>query len=138
MFNSIGVCKGYTIVDRDKFEKLRVFSWRKDSVGYASTVVKGKPIRMHKFLIKSKKNFVTDHINRDRLDNRISNLRVITRKENNLNRLGIGVRRTKGGKWNARIRWDGKEKHLGNYDKFVDARKAYLTKKNELLSTINN
>ena len=78
----------------------------------------------------------TDHINRDRADNRRSNLRPATRTENGRNR---GPQRNnksgfKGvhwdkrlGKWQARIRVNGKNIHLGYFDNLQDAISARLS-----------
>lgn len=77
-----------------------------------------------------------DHINGDRQDNRICNLRVVTKQENMRNqkrrydnRSGVtGVDfREKTGSWRARIRAGGKLKALGHFDTWeaaVAARKA--------------
>lgn len=128
---------GFTKIDKEKFKELATYSWRLDSVGYASTMVKGIPIRMHKILIKAEAGLITDHINRNKLDNRTKNLRIITRQENNFNRIGNGIRKTPQGKWNARIRWNGKEKHIGNYDTKKEAREAYLREKDKYLKMID-
>lgn len=63
-----------------------------------------------------------DHINRDKLDNRISNLRVVTSKQNNENSLARrtnksgyrGVSYTKG-MWQADIRHNKKTIYLGMF-----------------------
>ena len=76
-----------------------------------------------------------DHINHDRSDNRITNLRVVTNQENHKNMSHrcdntsgvVGVywyKRTK--KWKAEIRVSGRCIHLGyfkDFDKAVTARK---------------
>jgi len=138
MFNSIGACTGFTKVDKKNIAKLMKYSWRIDSVGYACTTIGGNPKRMHKMLIDVEEGFVTDHINRDKLDNREENLRAISRQENNFNRMGIGVRRTPARKWNARIRWNGREKHIGNFETFKEARTAYNNEKTRLLGLIKS
>lgn len=76
-----------------------------------------------------------DHINGDKWDNRISNLREATNQQNaansplrNDNTSGFkGVRKARtAGKWWAIIYFDGREKYLGTYDTPEDAHKAYL------------
>ena len=69
-----------------------------------------------------------DHINGDKKDNRIENLRLVTCQHNHFNRTNA-----KGFNWHvgskkfrARLVVDGEEKHLGVYDTILDARAAYL------------
>lgn len=75
-----------------------------------------------------------DHINGDRLDNRISNLREATHKQNAWNRKGRNTTSVyKGVYWFKRdSKWkvsigglDGKKIHLGMYTDEVEAAKAY-------------
>lgn len=75
-----------------------------------------------------------DHINGDKSDNRISNLRVATRLQNEANKL-VGKRTTTGHrgvgrsacrkKWLARIRIKSKLVHLGTFDTLEAASNAY-------------
>lgn len=75
-----------------------------------------------------------DHINCDKTDNRISNLRLATASENARNRptysnnssgfKGVSWNR-QAMKWTAGIRLDGKRKHLGYFDGVEDAALAY-------------
>lgn len=74
-----------------------------------------------------------DHINCVRTDNRWENLREATPQQNKHNtkchadsKTGIkGVDISSSGKWRARIRIDGKEKHLGNFHSVAEAVSAY-------------
>ncbi len=75
-----------------------------------------------------------DHVNHDTLDQRRSNLRIVTNQENQFNQ-----RDAKGYSWNraakkfmARIQVNGKLKYLGLYDLASDAKAAYLKAKSEL------
>jgi hypothetical protein len=73
-----------------------------------------------------------DHINGNRSDNRIANLRQVTCRQNlwNLKRPKTNTSGFKGvinekGRWRARIRYFGKLISLGFYDEITDAAKAY-------------
>lgn len=68
-----------------------------------------------------------DHVNGDRGDNRLSNLRLATRHENCQNVPGAGVRyEADRGKWLARITYKRIEKNLGRYETEAEARAAYI------------
>ena len=76
-----------------------------------------------------------DHIDGDKLNNRISNLRLANRHQNNTNVLkrkdntsGFkGVTwRPKRNKWAARISINGKRKNLGHYETKEEAAEAYI------------
>ena len=72
-----------------------------------------------------------DHINGIRDDNRICNLRSVTHQQNGFNRkTAKGYHWDKrGNKWKSRIKLNGKNIHLGLFEKEEDARQAYLEAK---------
>jgi len=77
----------------------------------------------------SMNNFI-DHINKNSLDNRIENLRVLTHQQNQFNRNAKGYSFDKrNNKWHARIMINGKAKYLGYFKKEEDAKQAYLKAK---------
>lgn len=78
-----------------------------------------------------------DHINGDRSDNRISNLRLASRAVNAGNRHGprkdnilgvIGVQK-RGYKYSARIQFGGKQRHIGLFESAEQAEQAYWKEK---------
>ena len=76
--------------------------------------------------------FEVDHINGDTLDNRRSNLRLVTRQGNQLNKRLAKGRKYRGvrwtperGKWNAFIKRDRVTKFLGYFDSETEAAMAY-------------
>jgi hypothetical protein len=106
-------------------------SYRK--IGIAGTIV---PAHMLAWLIVHNEwpNGQIDHINGDRLDNRICNLRVVTQQQNALNRVLYKNNSSgfKGVHWNARrdkwcaqIRCERVRHHLGYFAEFEAAAKAY-------------
>lgn len=79
-------------------------------------------------------DFSLDHINGDKLDNRIENLRKATTKQNQCNQKAVkGYYFNKQEKkWKAYITLNGKTKHLGYFDTKQQAREAYLRAKEKL------
>ena len=70
-----------------------------------------------------------DHIDRDPTNNRHFNLRIVTRLQNSHNRSltrrsGRGVYPTKGGRFRAQVKVNGKVIHLGTFDTAELARAA--------------
>ncbi|MET7914436.1 HNH endonuclease [Streptomyces avermitilis] len=65
---------------------------------------------------------IVDHINRDRLDCRRENLRLVTPSQSNLNRaialreLPVGVYRTRTDRFAARLKRNRINRHLGTFD----------------------
>lgn len=83
---TVGALQGYAILDID-YAWLDKYQWSKNNSGYAQANVDGKTTLMHHLVIgKPKNGYVTDHINRNRADNRTVNLRHITQRENSLNK----------------------------------------------------
>jgi hypothetical protein len=88
-----------------------------------------------------------DHINRDRTDNQVSNLRWATRTENSMN-MNILGRNTSGfrgvsfrkdiRKWEAYIGVKGTRIHLGNFYTPEEAHAVYLAKARELYGEFFN
>jgi hypothetical protein len=77
---------------------------------------------------------IVDHINGERDDNRIKNLRLADVRQNGWNRNNIGRPVAKGvrqikktGKWSAHIKVFGRQLHLGTFSTESDARTAYAT-----------
>lgn len=82
-----------------------------------------------------------DHIDGDRKNNAIGNLRMVTSQENNMNaglrshnRLGVRGVREKSGRYQARITKDGKLHNLGWFATIELAQKARIRAENELFA----
>ena len=81
----VGAKNGYAIIDSRYSAETNKRNWNKDSRGYACARIKDRYVLLHRLIIDAKKGEIVDHINRNRLDNRTSNLRIATRSQNTLN-----------------------------------------------------
>jgi hypothetical protein len=124
------------LVDSEDVDRVSLHTWRaikQCRVWYAFAKVGGRDLSLHRFVLEAKSGQVVDHINRDGLDNRKTNLRFCTRGENRRNAIGWPERRKsrfKGlslnkGRWQVRIKLNRKTICLGTYADEVDAAKAY-------------
>lgn len=122
------------IIDLEDIEKIKPYCFYLDNKGYARARKGKDKIFLHHLIIgKPEKGLVVDHINRNCLDNRKSNLRITTYQTNILNakinknnKTGVkNVHFDKNtGKYRARIKRDGKMIHIGLYKDLEEAKKA--------------
>ncbi|MCP3681075.1 MAG: hypothetical protein GY861_00155 [bacterium] len=138
----------YALVDSEDYEILSRWVWYPvlKKTFYAASKAKkedlkywGRTIYMHRAIMGHPKGKEVDHINNDSLyyglNNQKSNLRIVNRSQNNMNQRKVTKptsSRYKGAswfkrdsKWRSYIKIDGKQIHLGYFDKEEDAAKAY-------------
>lgn len=110
-----GVERTRTKIDIKNIDLIKQYKWSVSSNGYVwcSSLKK----YLHSFLLKTKIGLDTDHVNENKLDNRMKNLREATRTENNCNKkqsLGLTYRK-KRKKWLVQISYKLKHYNLGYY-----------------------
>lgn len=95
---------------------------------------------LHRVICKPPEELQVDHINRNPLDNRRSNLRAVTAQVNLLNREisssgheGVSWDR-RNEKWKAYLYVDGKQKQIGRFNDKEEAKKAVYEAKEKLIS----
>jgi hypothetical protein len=130
---------GSTIVDESEYGHLIKWKWYRDTAGYVVRHDKGRGAGMvyiHRQILGNPSRLVIDHINGDKLDNRLENLRICFQKNNSWNRKGWGFKKMyspykgvtkdkRGGKFIAYIMVDGKQITLGRFDNEKNAALAY-------------
>jgi hypothetical protein len=142
----IPLTKGkFAIVDAEDFEWLNQWKWYYGAQGYAVRHTDKKHIAyMHREILQTPKGLVTDHANRNKLDNRESNLRVCNTSQNLANRpkqinnssgfKGVFFfkqgQRTK--RWKSAIKIKDEYKQLGYFLTKEEAALAYNQKAKEL------
>ena len=137
----IQLTQGYfTKVDDGDFEKLIKYKWHVSPGGRLKKYPRavrgnhsGNYFHMSRQIMNCPKSMVVDHINRDTLDNRKCNLRIVNRSQNLIN---SGYRKNLSGfkgvtwhnqnkKWQAKIIVKGKQIYFGLYDDKIKAAKSY-------------
>lgn len=129
------------LIDDEDFDRVNCFKWTADKVGLGFRAMracypgnnKRITIFMHRFIMDAPQGTIIDHINRNALDNRKSNLRFCTKAENQRNRTSRQINNTSGykgvtkvrNKWAARISHQSKRIHLGYFVNIHQAAEAY-------------
>ena len=148
MAREIPLTQGYVaIVDDEDYEWLAARSWhiqksqrRKDgsmrlyAAGYELVDGRTKVPSMHRVILGAPRGLMVDHKNGNGLDNRRENLRIATGSQNNANapKRANCSSRFKGvswfknlQRWNAKIKINGRLKHLGYFTDEREAARAY-------------
>jgi hypothetical protein len=97
-----------------------------------------KTTYLHRFIVGAKKGEIVDHKNRNKLDCRKENLRIVSKNLNNYNKetknkLGRGIYFDKeGNRYRSCISHNNKTLKLGSFKNIEDAKNAYNKKSFEL------
>lgn len=129
----------FALVDDEDYKRLSAHKWsalRARNTFYAVRCTSGTPscIYMHREILGARRGTIVDHVNRNGTDNRRSNIRFASRRQNALNR-PMQENNTSGyrgaywhddiSRWVAAIQVGGKQMYLGTFDAADDAARAY-------------
>ena len=101
-----------------------------NNMGYYQISIYGKKFTEHQIVYLMKNGFIPkeiDHINGNKIDNRIENLREVTRMQNMYNKTAYKSNtsgsknvswKAKINKWQVAISYEGKRKYLGVFEDF--------------------
>lgn len=94
------------LVSKEDYPLLSRHNWNVNSQGYVRASIGNVDTFMHKLIQPVRPSYVIDHINRNKLDNRRTNLRAINRLQNDFNQgkpnnnttgyIGVGYREDRG------------------------------------------
>lgn len=117
------------LIDTEDINKLKLHSWRINDKGYIISDINRKKVRIHNFILNrdtSNPKIVCDHVNRNKLDNRKCNLRIVSQKENNKNRISKKGKyyTKKKNKWFAYYLVNRRMHSLGYHNTEEEARNA--------------
>lgn len=102
------------IIDTEDLDKIKYTKWKLSGSGYAMNTPKysGSSKHMSKEILGTGE--MVDHINHNTLDNRKSNLRIVTKSQDAMNMKNKGVS-DQSGKYYAHIKINQKMINLGTY-----------------------
>lgn len=118
-----------TLISKSSIKEVTKYKWYLGKDGYPVTYGdknrrfgRGRKLHQYVYAMKYPRGYVIDHINRNRLDNRLGNLRLCTIQQNNYNRTKSknskykfkGVRKERNGTWTAYLNKDGQEHKMDN------------------------
>lgn len=126
----------YFLCDLEDWQSIAdMFTWHESEQGYARTILDNdnhKFMFFHSYVLNEfpSKNKICDHINRNKLDNRRQNLRLVTINENNINQKKY--KNNKSGhtgvyyhssinKWVAYLGYQKQNINCGTFDSFEEA-----------------
>jgi hypothetical protein len=142
----------FATVDDDGFDELSKYCWYLDDNGRATRVehvylgfkkYKSRHVRMHHDVIgRPPEGLVIDHINNNRLDNRLCNLQFATQKQNSQKTIKQ-CRKTSSKykgvcwdkerkKWMAYLKTGGRRVFTKRFDTELEAARAYNAKAREV------
>lgn len=115
--------------------------WIKPDTKYHCVCLNGKQYKTHRLIFLMFHGYLPkyiDHIDRNKLNNRIENLRETTKSENALNsersdKGGVSYKKDKK-KWRAYVKENGVQKHLGCFLTEKEARQSVYSYRNKEFS----
>lgn len=135
IYKKNGTIRCYTLIEARDLKRVSTHTWSLMGRNYIKARIDGKDIYLHRFIMnQTDPNIIVDHINRDSLDNRRSNLRLANRNQNAFNRKkslnkssqykGVSFDKTKS-MWQSYVKMEGIKYLLGYFPKEKQAAKVY-------------
>lgn len=117
----------HALIDLEDVDKCKLQKWSLCKKQQNQNYVRAKNTKinesLHRYILGYNGPLVIDHINRNPLDNRKCNLRIVTVAENTANNGHPGIYQTSSGKWRVKLRRYGKQYYSDGcgFDTYEDA-----------------
>lgn len=117
------------VIDIDDVPKCKPYKWHLrrghgDTDYVIASLQNNQKIHLHRLVLGYDGEDDIDHINRNGLDNRKSNLRIVNHSINTLNNKHAGVYKVNSGRYRSSCCKDYKTYYIGTYDTFEEALQA--------------
>jgi hypothetical protein len=137
------------IVDTENIDIVKGHSWSMAN-GYVNSYINGRNQKLARLIMNAPSDKQVDHINHDLLNNTKSNLRLVNKSQNQMNRKLTDInnsgseryskykgvsRRKANGTWRASIGYQDKLIHLGTFQYETQAAHAYDVAATELFGS---
>jgi hypothetical protein len=142
-----------TIIDLEDAEMLKELNvtWNGHTGNTSEVYVRGtfpkkdgkrKSVMLHRFLMNAPEGLIVDHVNRNPLDNRKSNLRIVTSSQSSQNKGSYSTNKsgirgvyfcTTHKKWRAQVRFKGKTRG-GYHDSIESAKEEVIQLRKQLFT----
>jgi len=132
-------CAAKAIIDTDDYEFIKSYNYKwcldkkKDRIiAVKTTLYRGKQLKLHSLILKKVNGLFIDHIDRNPLNNKKSNLRLVNYSQSNHNRKVLNKYGYRGvvfdkinKRWKSQITTNKKVKGLGYFRTAVEAHEVY-------------
>lgn len=117
---------GHAIIDLCDIERCSTLKWymrKSRNTNYAMTTINGKKIFLHRFILNYSGLDDIDHIDRNGLNNKRTNLAICSHSDNLRNQhvSRKGIFQVKSGRYRATITKNYESIYIGTYDTFEEA-----------------
>ena len=128
---------GSALIDVDDYDKCHQYKWhlkKGQNTTYAMAHIDGRKVFLHRFILDYYGDCDVDHINHNGMDNRRSNLRIVSHSDNIRNQTANrkGIKKVKSGKYQVTITKKYKCYYLGTFDTYEDAFEARTNAEKEI------
>jgi hypothetical protein len=125
--------KPYAKVSVGRIDEVIHYKWYLGKDGYPFTYIKGGRVPLHRYIwfcksgVYRNDGLYVDHINRDKLDARDSNLRLATPAENSYNKTGTDLHniKLKSDGYEVSVSKDNRVIRIGKIQSLSDAKEIY-------------